>query len=144
MTSASTIPTPATPDVCTVAILIEGQEISGEYQVLSVSVSRELNRIPSASIQLQDGESAKASAAKRYKGDASGNEARAEWRNTNEIKRVYPTASILGDNRVVFNIKGNKYRLIASINYQKGWLFIKFIGTHAEYNKINAATIEVY
>jgi mRNA interferase HigB len=39
---------------------------------------------------------------------------------------------------------GNKYRLVVSINYQKGWLFIKFIGTHAEYDKIYAATIEVY
>jgi Rhs element Vgr protein len=56
----STIPTPATPDVCTAAILIDGAEISGEFHVLSVYVSRELNRIPTATLHLQDGEAAKA------------------------------------------------------------------------------------
>lgn len=56
----STIPTPATPDVCTAAILIEGAQISGEYHVLSIYVSRELNRIPTATIYLQDGEASKA------------------------------------------------------------------------------------
>lgn len=60
MSNESTIPTPATPDVCTVAILIEGAEISGKFNVLSVDVMRELNRIPAATIQLQDGEAAKA------------------------------------------------------------------------------------
>jgi len=55
----STIPTPATPDVCTVVILVEGKEISGEFQVLAVTVSRELNRIPTANIQLEDGEPSK-------------------------------------------------------------------------------------
>lgn len=60
MNKASTIPTPATPDVCTVAILIEGTEISSEFHVLSVYVSREINRIPSAIIHLQDGEASKA------------------------------------------------------------------------------------
>jgi Rhs element Vgr protein len=55
-TNESTIPTPATPDVCTVAILVDGEEISGEFHVLSVAVMRELNRIPSATIQLRDGE----------------------------------------------------------------------------------------
>ena len=60
MSNESTIPTPATPDVCTVAILIEGAEISGEFHVLSVVVTRELNRIPTATIQLQDGDASKA------------------------------------------------------------------------------------
>ena len=60
MNNASTIPTPATPDVCTVAILIEGAEISGEFHVQSVYVSRELNRIPSAILHLLDGEASKA------------------------------------------------------------------------------------
>lgn len=55
----STIPTPATPDVCTVAILADGEDISGAYQVLSLTVTRELNRIPTANILLQDGEAAK-------------------------------------------------------------------------------------
>ncbi len=60
MSNESTIPTPATPDVCTVALLIDGQEVSGQLQVLSVSVNRELNRIPAASILIEDGEAAKA------------------------------------------------------------------------------------
>ncbi|MDD1610999.1 MAG: type VI secretion system tip protein VgrG [Methylococcaceae bacterium] len=60
MSNESTIPTPATPDVCTAAILIDGAEISGEFHVLSVYVTRELNRIPTATIHLQDGEAAKA------------------------------------------------------------------------------------
>ncbi len=60
MNNESTIPTPATPDVCTAAILIDGAEISGEFHVLSVYVTRELNRIPTATIHLQDGEAAKA------------------------------------------------------------------------------------
>jgi len=59
VTNQSTIPTPASPDVCTAAILIDGTEISGEFHVLSIYVSRELNRIPSATILLQDGEAAK-------------------------------------------------------------------------------------
>ncbi|HNP98434.1 MAG TPA: type II toxin-antitoxin system HigB family toxin [Bacteroidia bacterium] len=66
------------------------------------------------------------------------------WRKPNDVIGDFATADILTNDRVVFNIKGNKYRLVASLNYQKGWLFIKFIGTHAEYTKINAATIEVY
>jgi len=60
VSNESTIPTPATPDVCTVALLVDGTEVSGALHVLSVSVSRELNRIPSATIQIQDGEPAKA------------------------------------------------------------------------------------
>jgi Rhs element Vgr protein len=60
MTGESTIPTPATPDVCTVSILVEGKEVSGELQVRSVTVNRELNRIPVAMIQIEDGEAAKA------------------------------------------------------------------------------------
>jgi len=60
MSDGSTIPTPATPDVCTVAILVDGKEIPGDLHVLSVSVTRELNRIPAASIQLRDGEPSKA------------------------------------------------------------------------------------
>ena len=59
MTTESSIPTPATPDVCTVAILVEGREISGEFHVLFVSTHRELNRIPVAAIHLQDGEASK-------------------------------------------------------------------------------------
>ena len=59
MSNDSTIPTPATPDLCTAAILVNGTEISGEFHVLSLSISRELNRIPTATIQLRDGEASK-------------------------------------------------------------------------------------
>lgn len=60
MSNESTIPTPATLDVCTIAVLVDGEEISGQFHVLSVSVFRELNRIPAATIQLRDGEASKA------------------------------------------------------------------------------------
>jgi Rhs element Vgr protein len=60
VSNESSVPTPATPDVCTAALLVDGQEIPGEYQLLSVVVTRELNRIPTAAFQLQDGEAAQA------------------------------------------------------------------------------------
>jgi mRNA interferase HigB len=66
---------------------------------------------------------------------------KARWASPADIKRLYPSASILSDNRVVFNIKGNTYRLIVKINYDYGQLFVRFIGTHAEYDKIDANTI---
>lgn len=66
---------------------------------------------------------------------------KAEWENPNQIKTEYPSASILNDNRVVFNIKGNNYRLIVKINYEYEMVWIRFIGTHAEYDKINSNTI---
>lgn len=64
-----------------------------------------------------------------------------EWSNPRQIKEEYPTASFLADNRVVFNIKGNKYRLIIKINYEYHMIWIRFIGTHAEYDKIDANKI---
>lgn len=66
---------------------------------------------------------------------------RASSRNHNQIKLVYPGASILGGERVVFNIKGNSYRLIVKFNFDHQMVWIRFIGTHAEYGKINAKTI---
>jgi mRNA interferase HigB len=65
----------------------------------------------------------------------------AKWKDPNDVKSCYKSASILLQGRVVFNIAGNKYRLVAHINYAKGILFIKFIGTHYEYDKINAQTV---
>lgn len=65
----------------------------------------------------------------------------AEWKNPQEIKEKYGSASIIGDKRVVFNIKGNKYRLVTMINYQMKIVYIRFIGTHKEYDKINAEEI---
>ncbi len=65
----------------------------------------------------------------------------ASWKTPNAIKREYPSASILEKNRIVFNIKGNNYRLIVKINYHYQMLWIRFIGTHAQYDKIDATKI---
>ncbi len=66
---------------------------------------------------------------------------RANWRSGADIKEKYGSASILKNNRVVFNIGGNKYRLVVKINYQAHIIYIRFIGTHQEYDKINAEEI---
>lgn len=66
---------------------------------------------------------------------------KAKWNSLNDLKLAYPNASILQNNRVVFNIKGNNYRLIVKINLDYHICWIRFIGTHAEYDKINANTI---
>jgi mRNA interferase HigB len=58
-----------------------------------------------------------------------------------DIKNKYTHACILPDNRVVFNIKGNNYRVVVKINYDYGLIFIRFVGTHTEYDKIDATTI---
>jgi mRNA interferase HigB len=65
----------------------------------------------------------------------------AHWKGPNDIKRDYPSASILAGNRVVFNIKGNHYRLVVRINYSYGMVWIRFVGTHPQYDKIDASTI---
>ncbi len=64
-----------------------------------------------------------------------------EWRSPRDVKKTYASASFLIDNRVVFNIKGNHYRLVVKFNYERSWAFIRFIGTHASYDKINASKI---
>lgn len=66
---------------------------------------------------------------------------KSEWENPNQIKEEYPSASILNDNRIVFNIKGNNYRLIVKISFEYQIVWIRFVGTHGEYDKINANTI---
>lgn len=63
------------------------------------------------------------------------------WNSPNDIKKTYIHASILKDSRVIFNINGNKYRLVVKFNFEKQWAFIRFIGTHAEYDKIKADNI---
>lgn len=65
----------------------------------------------------------------------------AQWKSPADIKNQYPHASILPGNRVIFNIKGNTYRLVVKINYGYGQVFIRFVGTHAAYDKIDATTI---
>jgi mRNA interferase HigB len=57
------------------------------------------------------------------------------------VKQTYTSAIILKNGRVVFNIIGNSYRLVVKFNYEKQWAFIRFIGTHAEYDQIDANTI---
>jgi len=64
-----------------------------------------------------------------------------EWENINDLKKDYPSASILQDNRIVFNIKGNNYRLIVKFSFEYQICWIRFIGTRAEYDKIDANTI---
>ena len=65
----------------------------------------------------------------------------ASWAGPNDIRQSYPSASIINDERVVFNIKGNKYRIVVSVKFQFFVVYIRFIGTHAEYDKIDAATV---
>ncbi|HTT36380.1 MAG TPA: type II toxin-antitoxin system HigB family toxin [Burkholderiales bacterium] len=66
---------------------------------------------------------------------------RAKWRGPGDLKAVYRNASFVANNRVVFNIKGNNYRLIVAINYAVGIVYIRFVGTHGQYDRIDAATI---
>ena len=66
---------------------------------------------------------------------------RATWKTPVDIKNVYRNASTIANNRVVFNIKGNRYRLVVAINYEHGIVYIRFVGTHQEYARIDAATI---
>lgn len=65
----------------------------------------------------------------------------ANWNNANELKSKYGNASIISSKRVVFNIKGNDYRLIVDIEYKLKLVFIVWFGTHKEYDKIDAKTI---
>lgn len=66
---------------------------------------------------------------------------KAKWQTPQDIKNSYRNASFVENNRVVFNIHGNKYRLIVAINYPAQIIFIRFIGTHKQYDSIDAATI---
>ena len=64
-----------------------------------------------------------------------------DWKSPMDVKRTYANASILKESRIVFNIKCNSYRLVAKFNFEKQWIFIRFIGSHQEYDKIDANTI---
>ena len=65
----------------------------------------------------------------------------ADWANTAQVKQQFPKASIISDSRVVFDIKGNDYRLVVDIWYEGRTVYVKFIGTHAEYDRIDAETV---
>ncbi len=66
---------------------------------------------------------------------------KAEWKNFNPLKKQFGNTSVVGDDRVVFNIKGHSYRLIAAIDYEKRILWIRFIGMHNDYDKVDAKSI---
>ena len=65
----------------------------------------------------------------------------AHWKSFKDIKTRYRSADVLPGNRVIFNLKGNTYRLVVLLHYNTGIVFIRFIGTHADYDKIDATTI---
>jgi mRNA interferase HigB len=67
--------------------------------------------------------------------------AQADWKTPEDVKNVYANASFIANNRVVFNIKGNRYRLIVAVNYRSGIVYIRFIGSHQDCDKVDAATI---
>ncbi len=67
----------------------------------------------------------------------------ADWKTPGAVKARYPAASIVANDRVVFNIGGNKYRLVAAVRYDLGILYIRFIGTHAEYDKIDVTSTSI-
>jgi mRNA interferase HigB len=69
--------------------------------------------------------------------------AKAEWGTPQDIKRQYASASFVAKNRVVFNIKGNAHRLIVAVAYRLGAVYIKFVGTHQQYDQVNAAKVEM-
>ncbi len=66
---------------------------------------------------------------------------KAEWRNLSEIKVDFPATDYVGNQHYVFNIKGNNYRLVVVVKFTIGYIFIRFIGTHKEYDKIDCSTI---
>jgi mRNA interferase HigB len=67
----------------------------------------------------------------------------ASWKTPQEIKKRYASASFIGRNRVVFNIKGNEFRLVVAVAYRFEAVYIKFIGTHSQYDRIDAQTIQM-
>jgi mRNA interferase HigB len=66
----------------------------------------------------------------------------ADWSNVNDVKQTFNSADYVGNERMVFNIKGNRYRLVAAVIFSIRTVYIKFIGTHAEYDKIDVETVE--
>jgi mRNA interferase HigB len=69
---------------------------------------------------------------------------KATWRTPQDLKDQYASASICGNNRVVFNIGGNKYPLVVEVQYQAGIVWLKFVGTHAQYDRIDVETVNEY
>jgi mRNA interferase HigB len=66
----------------------------------------------------------------------------ADWKNPADVRKAYSSASIIGSDRVVFNIKGNDYRLVVAINYHLQIVFIKWLGSHAQYDNVDVRTVQ--
>lgn len=69
--------------------------------------------------------------------------ARAVWKKPTDIKAQYRNASVLKNRRVVFNVKGNEFRLVVAVAYRIGVVYVKFVGTHAQYDAIDAESVEI-
>jgi mRNA interferase HigB len=69
---------------------------------------------------------------------------KAHWKNSGEVKQSYATASIVSNERIVFNVKGNDYRLVVSVDFEKSIVWIKWIGTHKEYDRINVKDVNYH
>lgn len=67
---------------------------------------------------------------------------KARWRSTADVRRLYATASIVSAERIVFNIKGNSYRLVVAVDFEKSIIWIKWIGTHRDYDLIDVTKVE--
>jgi mRNA interferase HigB len=67
---------------------------------------------------------------------------KARWQSTAEVKRHYATASVVTGERIVFNVKGNSYRLVVSVDFEKGIVWIKWIGTHRDYDGIDVSEVD--
>ena len=67
---------------------------------------------------------------------------KASWSNSADVKRLYATASIISAERIVFNIKGNAYRLVVAVDFEKGIVWIKWIGTHKAYDRIDVTEVD--
>ena len=65
----------------------------------------------------------------------------ARWSDPHALRERYPSASIIGNNRVVFNIRGNNFRLVTHVNYERGFVRVRFFGTHSEYDRIDASEV---
>ncbi len=66
---------------------------------------------------------------------------KANWKSPNEVKKNFGSASIIANNRIVFNIKGNQYRLVTAVDYKRQIIYIRFIGTHRQYDGVNSEEI---
>ncbi len=66
----------------------------------------------------------------------------ADWKSNHEVLAAYPAARPIRGGRIVFNVKGNEYRVIAQVDFQYRAVFVKFVGTHAEYDKVDAVTVD--